>query len=65
MLKIDGRGSFKGGSRRGGGDISFSDIDSVLRPTDLGTRGDKGKEVEKGSRIVTWSGKVVKVIVTD
>ena len=60
-----GGGHTRGGVPGGGGDTSFSDIDSVVGPTDLGARGDKGKEVEKGSRIVTWSGEVVKVIVKD
>ena len=58
-----------GGHGRGGGclggDISFSDIDRILEPTDSGARGDKGKEVEKGPRIVTRSGRVVKVVVKD
>ena len=55
----------QGGGPEGGGDISFSDMDSVLGPIDLGARGDKGKETEKGSRIVNWSEKVVNEIVKD
>ena len=53
-----------GGSKRGV-DISFEDIDGVDEPTDSGARRNKGKMVGKGSRIATWSGRVVKVVVKD